>query len=1468
MDKANELNDGYSFLDEINKSNSIEITKNAIESTLNNEMMESFLSSASFNSTEYNAKSFTNFFQPESMKHSTHNSEPISGYQNHISETIPLRPPSIDTIIDTAVNLNHIPTTHYETIIDDTQTLANDQFKKNNLVEMNNIFSQNDSILGSILISNTSSDENVDINIANSTQDLPLNNMHNAETSTDSDIIGINGDLTSQIHTQVLAVNTQNMVIKEPCIDSSRDFKKHCLFCYSLMEDFLSHLYISGDTSKPICPKHLPCQAVSVVIPSCVECGKRLTNGRMIILDSNLDFCSENCLHIFLPKLSINCFLCQKILTKEAFGQFCLKLENRNIRQFCGEICLEGFNPLANYCYQCHKDITHATTPPLEHIMQQNISFDPNLNNIENSQMEYFCDQNCLSTFQRRSHAGYFECSTCNVCHRPDQPILQCLVIPYNVATKRPSLAKLCGLACLNLFMSQNRATMNSGVNVNASNRLSSASKRGLEEGGRSMSNNALDGVNDNKEDKRSHENYDVDTHDKATKSAEPRNENSCEFCGASLLGRSTMTALTVDSKTRFFCGAKCAQCYKEEEREKMVKPGERHTNNNNKTLTECYWCKGLRFTRDMVCIKGLSENEDVTNHFCTQNCVALYKLSKGDLREELGGGMEYDDMGADNSSSRLRMIQCDNCSKNFTKATDFCQFYVSEKESEDGLKKQFCSFPCMAHYKIALGKRQQDKEKNGQQQALLSGNNSTGMKGPSLHQYHPNSANDKDENTKKLPVKNRTNLHRNVSSLLTRNNQIDIDHLRYTSTSNPSSFRVLLDILKKTGLSGGYNGPGQNGPVWPVPPCDVKNKSTSIKPLVRSQGTSTDKFTPLSKTDRECQTDDIKPRFLPIPIPVPFYIPFPLHMYTSFTPVPIAIPVPILVPAFIPTTYNTGEDICKYMKTVKDKVPSDPLQAELLMIAQMVADNDLVNPEAQFVPDRVRLKPLKGSVGFKEPPVTYSEPNTDDINGSFVNNNHNKTHQSNMVQTNSNINATGVQMSQQDEVYQMAIQFDSLANGEVTTAIPIQNADGSITYATIDPSTGTLTPIDPALLQQHLQSLQNMQNFNLQQQGVNQSHQHRESLADQSQSNDRTTNELDTLDGNEVGAIDYSPPYTFSLQEQQQQVQSSSPNTGNVKHLEPAFGVGAFKSWARLRNNETIANLNLNNLDLAIEQNGELMKEDPLYLNTEDLINALAIFVREIKKPSQEDYTSDSIYYFCLGIQAYIYENGRSENVFTDTLYGIFTDALNEVLLRFEPQITTEGMLLSRIDEECLWESMQLGAHSPHVLLNTLLYFNTKYFHLTTLEAHLSLSFQHVVKCLKENKTSTRPSTDDQDEENSEGKGDFSNANADSAITKSVLRYYSQGKDDEEQNVSIYEQDENIQQPLKCPVRLYEFYLSKCPDEARRRNDIFYLLPETLCLPDSPLWYSNENLSPTILAKMFNRIFIVKETLESNITI
>lgn len=74
-----------------------------------------------------------------------------------------------------------------------------------------------------------------------------------------------------------------------------------------------------------------------------------------------------------------------------------------------------------------------------------------------------------------------------------------------------------------------------------------------------------------------------------------------------------------------------------------------------------------------------------------------------------------------------------------------------------------------------------------------------------------------------------------------------------------------------------------------------------------------------------------------------------------------------------------------------------------------------------------------------------------------------------------------------------------------------------------------------------------------------------------------------------------------------------------------------------------------------------------------------------------------------------------------------------NSRLARFSVGLQTKrlcvsaGYVHSRVEEEYLWDCKQLGAFSPGVLLNTLLYFFTKFFNYKTVEQHRCLSFANV---------------------------------------------------------------------------------------------------------------------------------------------
>lgn len=72
------------------------------------------------------------------------------------------------------------------------------------------------------------------------------------------------------------------------------------------------------------------------------------------------------------------------------------------------------------------------------------------------------------------------------------------------------------------------------------------------------------------------------------------------------------------------------------------------------------------------------------------------------------------------------------------------------------------------------------------------------------------------------------------------------------------------------------------------------------------------------------------------------------------------------------------------------------------------------------------------------------------------------------------------------------------------------------------------------------------------------------------------------------------------------------------------------------------------------------------LKLTTDELNYLLCRFVKEVRKPNGIEYAPDTVYYLCLSIQQYLFENGRIDNIFTDSYYEQFTDALDEVAKKF----------------------------------------------------------------------------------------------------------------------------------------------------------------------------------------------------------
>lgn len=540
--------------------------------------------------------------------------------------------------------------------------------------------------------------------------------------------------------------------------------------------------------------------------------------------------------------------------------------------------------------------------------------------------------------------------------------------------------------------------------------------------------------------------------------------------------------------------------------------------------------------------------------------------------------------------------------------------------------------------------------------------------------------------------------------------------------------------------------------PPPPPPATPRKNKAAMCKPLMQNRGVSCK----MEMKSKGSQTEEWKPQVIVLPIPVPIFVPVPMHLYCQKVPVPFSMPIPVPVPMFLPTTLESTDKIVETIEELKVKIPSNPLEADILAMAEMIAEAEELDKASSDLCDLVSNQSAEGLL------------EDCDLFGTA-----------------------------RDDVLAMAVKMANVLDE------PGQDLEADFPKNPLDinPSVdflfdcGLVGPEDVSTEQDLPRAMRKGQ---------------KRLVLSESCSRD-------------------------SL--------SSQPSCTGLNY---SYGVNAWKCWVQSKyaNGETSKGD-----ELRFGPKPMRIKEDILACSAAELNYGLAQFVREITRPNGERYEPDSIYYLCLGIQQYLLENNRMVNIFTDLYYLTFVQELNKSLSTWQPTLLPNNTVFSRVEEEHLWECKQLGVYSPFVLLNTLMFFNTKFFGLQTAEEHMQLSFTNVVR---QSRKCTTPR----------------------GTTKVVsIRYYApvrqrKGRDTgpgkrKREDETILEQRENRMNPLRCPVKFYEFYLSKCPESLRTRNDVFYLQPERSCIAESPLWYSVIPMDRSMLESMLNRILAVREIYE-----
>lgn len=73
-----------------------------------------------------------------------------------------------------------------------------------------------------------------------------------------------------------------------------------------------------------------------------------------------------------------------------------------------------------------------------------------------------------------------------------------------------------------------------------------------------------------------------------------------------------------------------------------------------------------------------------------------------------------------------------------------------------------------------------------------------------------------------------------------------------------------------------------------------------------------------------------------------------------------------------------------------------------------------------------------------------------------------------------------------------------------------------------------------------------------------------------------------------------------------------------------------------------------------------------------------------------------------------------------------------------------------------------------------------------------------------------------------------------------------------------------HLQERPEIVLTLRPVFLSVSPQSAKGRNDTFYLTPEPVVAPNSPIWYSTQPIPKEQLEQMLARILVVREIQEA----
>ncbi|KAM8976838.1 zinc finger MYM-type protein 4 isoform 2-T2 [Pelodytes ibericus] len=1136
---------------------------------------------------------------------------------------------------------------------------------------------------------------------------------------------------------------------------------------------FCSTLCLTGYTVPPARPTP-PAKRI------CSSCSRYISDPKDVITaqfdnpSGSKDFCSQSCLSTYELKrkpvvtihtnsISTRCSVC----LKNAVIRHEVNYQNV-VHKLCSDTCFSKFRSANNltmnccencggYCYsgsgQCHllnidgqckkfcssscvtafKQKSAKITPcALCKTLRSSAEMLENTNNL--GRTELYCSVNCLSAYRVQmvtSSGMQIQCNSCKT-----------LAIPqYHLAMSDGSIRNFCSYNCVvsfqNLFnkptgincsvvpLSQGQVIMSvaAGAATQAGSTTPSVVSATSTSTSSSVSNSAAVGLQRLAAQSLSHS-------PQQSSFARVAVKLRCHHC--SRLFATKPELLDYKGKMFHFCGKTCCDEYKK----------------INMVLAMCEYCKIEKIMKEAVRFAGVDKN------FCSEGCKLLYKH---DLAKKWGNHCKTcsycyqtsPNLVRNHFGGKLEEFCGEDCMSKFTVLfyqVGKCEGCKRQGKLGDSLKwrgevKHFCNLLCILMFCNQHGAKDLSTA-NMQPNFCLAANV------PMVQAVAASSCPSGSKDSTPV-IANVVSLASAPAAQPTANSTNVLQ-----GAVPPLTAKIIGDASTQTDA---LKLPSSQ------PPRLLKNKALLCKPITQTKATSCKPHT----QHKECQTEgDGQPQIIVLPVPVPVFIPVPMHLFTQFAPVPFSMPLPVPIPMLIPTTLDNADKIIDAIADLKEKVPSDPFEADILQMAEMIAE------------DEEKEKTLShGDQGS-----TYSG----DLESEAVSTPH----------------------SWEDELNHYTLRSNNVPEPDtelrqLSRVGTEQDLEADFPTESFDPLTKGTSLFARSRTRRK----------------------HRDGFPQPKRR------------GRKKSVVAVEP---------RNLMQGSYPGCSALgSTLKYMYGVNAWKNWVRWKNAQEDPE------DIKFGVRPVKLKEDILSCSFAELGYGLCQFIQEVRRPNGEKYSADSILYLCLGVQQYLFENGRIDSIFTEP-YSRFMVEITKLLKNWHPPTLANGYIFSRIEEEHLWECKQLGAYSPTVLLNTLLFFTTKYFQLKTVNEHQQLSFAYVMRRTKTMKYNTKTTY-----------LRFIPPYQKPELEHDKIPLGKRKRMEEEDGQFVMEMAENTDNPLRCPVRLYEFYLSKCSESVKQRSDVFYLQPERSCVPNSPMWFSNMPIDPGTLDSMLTRILMVREVHE-----